>query len=51
MDSEQEPGLAAKYNVPSIPHLVLIKGKAKVSEKNGAVGFGQIVTMLDEALE
>lgn len=50
MDIEQELGLAAKYDVPSVPHLALFSGQAKVSEKNGAVDFNQIMDMLDEAL-
>jgi thioredoxin-like negative regulator of GroEL len=50
VDIEQEPGLAAKYDVPSVPHLALFSGQAKVSEKNGAVDFNQIMDMLDEAL-
>ncbi|MGN6521285.1 MAG: thioredoxin TrxC [Dokdonella sp.] len=43
VDTEAEPALAARFDIRSIPTLVLFAGGREVARQSGAVGMQQIV--------
>jgi thioredoxin 2 len=49
VDTERHPDLAARYNVSSIPHFVVLKGGRVVSQQSGAVPHTELGRWLEEA--
>lgn len=49
VDTEQYPGLAARYNVRGIPNLIVFSGGNVVFQQAGAVGHEQMSAWLDAA--
>ena len=43
VDTEQEPGLATRYGVRSIPTLLLLRGGREVARTSGAMDLGRLV--------
>lgn len=50
VDVDQNQELAARYNIVSIPTLLLVKGGEVVKQQIGAVPRGQIEQMLKEVV-
>ncbi len=50
VDSDAAPVASARYNIRSIPTLVLFKGGAEVARLSGAVPAGQLMTWIQQHL-
>jgi len=42
VDTEAEPGLGARFNIRSIPTMVLLRSGREIARQSGAMGAGQI---------
>ena len=49
VDTEQQPGLSARYNIRSIPTLMIFSGGKLVQQQAGAVNQDQMMTWLRDA--
>lgn len=50
VDVDQEPGLAGKFGIQAIPHLVIFKDGKAVDQITGFVGKDVIVEKLNQLL-
>jgi thioredoxin 2 len=50
VDSDNAPAASARYNIRSIPTLILFKGGAEVARLSGAVPAAQLVTWVQQQL-
>lgn len=50
VDTEAEPGLGSRYNVRSIPTMVLLHAGKEIARQSGAVGTHQIVGWVQSQL-
>ena len=47
LDTEQEQGIAAQYNIRSIPTLILFKNGREIARQSGAMNTADIVRWIN----
>lgn len=51
LDTEAEPQLSVRFNIRSIPTLILFKGGRELARQSGAMGAQDIVRWVDNCIE